>query len=407
SLSGPPLGSAIFPLRTAQTMSAIDFGSSTEVSPANGVIYTGSGQDSVEAVNALTGKTIWKTKTFNGDTAQPLVFSNVVVVSSGDPWMNFMSVQEWARKDKTTRLGASFQALHGFNPETGAELWTRYTRGSDMMTPAAYDGNLYWVNGSGSVWAINAQTGQDVAPFVQGFGHVALKLGGFNAVNAGAVVMTANNTPVLLAGTSNPAMLYGIDLNNDTVLWQQSLASLGVHGQNLSVCEVTPAVDTAKGLMIADVVVKTSAGQAQEVVYALNDATGRIVWQQAIGSGAVFDGFTGAVPMIHDGVVYVGNPLNKTYAALNVQTGAVLWSASVGVRVQGPGAAIGTQLLIAGGPNVLAVNAATGQITQTTTLGGDFLGDGPVVVGGTVYLGNSYGWVLARPVAQLLKAGSS
>ena len=51
---------------------------------ANGVIYIGSGDDSVYALNAATGAKLWSYHTGNQVFSSPTVANGVVYVGSGD-----------------------------------------------------------------------------------------------------------------------------------------------------------------------------------------------------------------------------------------------------------------------------------------------------------------------------------
>lgn len=107
--------------------------------------------------------------------------------------------------------------------------------------------------------------------------------------------------------------------------------------------------------------------------------------------------------MIHGHVVYVGTPVNSVYKAFDLESGHLLWTWHVpdaGPAGAGRGAATYYRgaLYISTGPAVYALDPRTGRVLGHDTLGGRFGIVNPVVVGGTIYLANSWDWVMAEPV---------
>ncbi len=110
--------------------------------------------------------------------------------------------------------------------------------------------------------------------------------------------------------------------------------------------------------------------------------------------------------MIHHGVVYVGTPVNSIYQAYDLKTGKLLWTWHVpdaGPAGAGRGAPTfyRRMLYISTGPNVYAVESSLGNQVGHEYLGGRFGIVDPVIVGGTMYLGNSWDWVMATPVSKV------
>jgi outer membrane protein assembly factor BamB len=118
-------------------------GSQSEVtsSPAvaNGVVYVGSGTYSypsyVFALNASTGALLWSYLTGNWVFSSPAVVNGVVYVGSYDG------------------------NVYALNATTGSLVWS-YTTGSDVEdSPAVADGVLYVGSDDHNVYALNAKTG--------------------------------------------------------------------------------------------------------------------------------------------------------------------------------------------------------------------------------------------------------
>ena len=107
------------------------------------------------------------------------------------------------------------------------------------------------------------------------------------------------------------------------------------------------------------------AGSADQRVYALDAITGNELWNFAT------DGAVNSTPAVVDGVVYVGSNDNHLYA-LDAATGAMLWSHDTGAWVQSTPAVSGGMVystaLIDGAPRVVALNASSGARVWTAQL---------------------------------------
>ncbi|WP_020375237.1 PQQ-binding-like beta-propeller repeat protein [Sulfobacillus thermosulfidooxidans] len=399
-LNSPPRDTAIFGPHVASEMTSLAFGVGSGVSPAQGIVYAGSSRYSVNALNATTGQLIWRFDTINANAGQPLVTPNAVIESSGDPWFNFAAVQDFAKNSPAVHIGASFQNIHALNPKTGREMWTFYTRGTDAMTPLYYQGTLYWVDGSGNVWAINAQNGTPVKPFVDSSGNPVLHLSGFNTQDSATMALTSQG-PIMVVGTSTPDVLYGINLDTAQILWKQTFSSTPLQYSGFAFA--TPVYDAVDHLVISDVLVNPHGNQATLEAFAVNPLTGHVVWSQTLGTGSVPDGFGGSTPVFDPQTdsVFFGNPLTHSEIGLNAVNGHILWNTRIGQDISAPGAVVSRHLIVAGGPDIFSLNPRTGRIQHTTVIGGDFLNNNPTIEGQTVYIGNAWGWVLALPLNEI------
>lgn len=402
-LNGTPRDVNLFGQSTATVMTRLGMGVGTGLSVANGMVYVGDGRYTIAAVNAQTGQVVWKFHTINNNFGQPLVTPNTVVVSSGDPWFNFSGVQQFATNSPLVHRGASFQALHGLDPQTGREKWTFYTRATDMMTPLYYNGNLYWVNGNGNVWAINADTGKPLSTFVNSQGNPILHITGYNTTDNANIYTARNGTPIMVVGIAKPGILYGINLNTDTIVWQQSLTGSSYTTTYTGFGDATPVVEQKDGIVVTDTLVNASSNLQTATLLAvgINAQTGAVEWTKSLGSGSIPDGFTASVPVYNNGTVYLSNPLNNTEAALNVKSGTIAWQMSAPGVGTAPGVLVGSNLIQPAGPNLLTFDAQSGKFVNTYTVGGDVSTNNPTVLGNTLYIGNGFGWAMAIPVSNV------
>ncbi len=403
SLDAPPLDEFIYGTEIATHMTHLAFGVGTGVSPANGILYVGSDRYTINALNALTGEPIWRFRTINANFGQPLVTADTVIVSGGDPWMNLGNTGRFRSNSPATVIGDSFPTVHGLDPKTGLEKWTFYSDGgTSAMTPLYHDGKLYWVNGEAKVWAINAETGEPVSPFMDPDGLPVLSLGGFNAISSANVYNEPGGPDLMVVGTAMPNRIWAIDLATAEVAWSYDLA--GVNTYVTGFATVSPTLEQNRGLVISTVLTDADplTNTVTVLAFALDGKTGAPVWTQALGTGSIPTGFTGPVPLIAKSSVYLHNPLTQTMTALNALTGAVKWQMPIstpeGKFSWGPGVVVGNKLIVPAGPDLYTFDAKTGAVLAQRRIGGSFTYNNPTVAGKTLYIGNSWGWVSAIPL---------
>ena len=406
-LDAPPRDAALYGPEIATHMTHLAFGVGSGVSVANGILYAGSDRYTINAINASTGELIWRHPTTNANFGQPLVTPETVVVGSGDPWMNLGGTGRFRSNSPSTAMGDRFQFMTGLDPWTGKEKWTVYSStGTSGMTPLYHEGNLYWVNGRGQVWAVNADNGKPVAPFMDEAGLPTLSLSGFNVLSSPNIFYQSDGSALMLVGTAMPNKISAIDLTTAQVVWTQTLEGFNTYVTGFAT--VSPAVQQQDGLIISSVLVDADVtnNNATVLAFALDANSGNIVWTQAIGSGVIPTGFVGPIPMLHKGKAYFSNPLSSTVAALDVQSGLTQWQTQVdtpaGKFSWGPGVVVEDKLIQALGPDLIAFDIKKGRVRNRLPVGGAFTYNNPVVVGETLYIGNSWGWVTALPLEEVI-----
>jgi outer membrane protein assembly factor BamB len=256
---------------------------------ANGVVYVGSDDSNVYALNASTGAKLWSFTTGSGVLSSPAVANGVVYVGSYDGNVYALNATTGAKlwsfatsypvysspavANGVVYVGSYLGYLYALNANTGAELWSWYNEGSSInVAPAVANGVVYVPDIYGCEDAVNATTGEDV-------GGICTK----GAVESSAAV--ANGVVYVASDDYN---LYAF--RGDTVLWTFG----GFAGEVFT----SPAV--ANGVVYV--------GSTFANVYALNASTGAVLWSFAT-SGAVYSS-----PAVANGVVYVGSDDFKLYA---------------------------------------------------------------------------------------------
>lgn len=404
-LADPPRDEAIFGTEVASHMTTLAFGVGSGLAPARGIIYTASDRYTVNALNGYTGQVIWRFRTINANFGQPIVTPKTVVTAAGDPWLNFSQVNKLAL-GKRFHVGASFSNLHGLDPLTGRERWTFYTIGTNAMTPLYDRGHLYWVSGSGHLWAIDADTGAPVAPFLDASGLPALPpLAGDNAHDS-ANIYRGEDADLMVVGTMDA--MYGVDLATGATVWTQAFPGFSPYGTGFA--GASPAVAQDHGLVVGTFIANAdpATGTATLEGFALDARNGTIVWIQNLGAGPTPTGFTAATPVLHEDTAYVLNPLNHTEAAVAVTTGTIRWQSTVpgdGRLSWGPGVVVGERVVQPAGSDLDTFDRDTGTLVNQVRIGGAFTFNNPTVLGQTLYIGNGWGWALALPLSSVLGSG--
>jgi outer membrane protein assembly factor BamB len=221
---------------------------------AGGVVYVGSDDGNVYALNASTGSVVWSYATVYPDEnysfgvdSSPAVVGNVVYVGAG-------------------------QNVTALNALTGALVWN-YTTGDIVeSSPAVAGGVVYVGSDDGNVYALNASTGARVWNCT---------LGSFvysSPAVAGGVVYVGSDDNVCAVNASTGALAWSY-ATGDYV-------------------ESSPAV-------VGNVVY---VGSYDGNVYALDTSTGTLEWTYTTGS------YVDSSPAVAGGVVYVGSEDDNVYA---------------------------------------------------------------------------------------------
>ncbi|WP_311044666.1 serine/threonine-protein kinase [Streptomyces sp. ID38640] len=265
----------------------------------DGVVYIGSDDKNVYALDAATGKRKWAFAADNRVRSSPAVADGGVYVGSADGSVYALDAatgnRQWtfdtgnsafdinttwvesspAVADKVVYVG-SFDYVSALDAATGDEKWAVRARGfgkdaSGFTSPAVVDGVVY-VGSDDHMHALDAATGDEKWAFVTG-GSVA----SWPAVVDGFVYVGSNKLFALAAATGDKKWAFHAD--------EPLLSS-------------SPAV--------VDGVVYV--GSDDKNVYALDAATGKKKWVYATGDKVR------SSPAVADGVVYVGSLDHNVYA---------------------------------------------------------------------------------------------
>ena len=334
--------------------------SNSPSSPAvvNGVVYIGSRDDNLYALNASTGVKLWSFTTGGEVIASPAVANGVVYIGS---------------YNQNTNDGT----MYALDARTGALLWTFDTGGNlfgvpVVFSPAVVNGVVYIgsTDNDDDVYALNASTGALLWRSAPG-----VFLESSPAV-ANGVVYIGSPLP---GNVHYPnGTVYALNASTGALLWSFT----PVYYYPLQeLFYSSPAV--ANGVVYINSRVSVN-GIATGYMYALNASTGAKLWSYTTG--------VGSTPAVANGVVYVGSADGNVYA-LSASTGAKLWSYATGSYVESsPAVANGVVYGSSDNGDVYALNASTGAKlwSYPTGCAGDCSGvlSSPTVVDGVLYVGS-------------------
>ena len=242
-----------------------------------GRLFLGTNHGLVLAVDASTGRVVWKRQFAGCVAASPAVGNGIV-------YLGFM--------DPPPCRGTAPSFLAALDTRTGRTLW-RFRAGVVETPPLLAGGRVYFGSWDHRVYAVDARTGRLAWSFTTG-----------DRVKGG--VAFAGGT--VFAG-SYDGRLYALDARSGRQRW----AAGGLGG-----LYATPSVAHGR------VFVGSTNGQ----VYAFATASGRLLWSTRTGS------FVYSPVALSGGSAYVGSYDHRFYA-LSQATGAVRWSFDAGAPISG------------------------------------------------------------------------
>jgi outer membrane protein assembly factor BamB len=295
-----------------------------------GVVYFGSEDDKVYALNATTGALVWSVPTGGAVLQSPAVVNGVVYVGSAD------------------------HRLYALDAGTGALRWS-----------VMVDANFATFDSTHPSGNVNAGT-----------------LGSSPSVAGGTVYVVSSGVPG--GPVYEPYFLYAYDAASGAVRWQTRM-NTGVCLSNYEICPwAAPTV--ANGMVYVN---NWSTGQAQS----FNATTGAIVWrvfftQTAYPPPAAQVGVTS--PTVVNGRVYAAvccatvlYPYTNVYA-LDAATGSTVWLGDPDGSILSS-AAVADRIYAPGYVAVTAVDPATGALVWSTGNNAHFFLSSPAVANGVVF----------------------
>lgn len=326
--------------KTNNTAWVYNVGDLIDTSPAvvNGIVYFGSNDNKVHAINATSGSQIWDfTGTDDFETSSPAVVNDILYIGSYDGY------------------------LYALNATNGSQIWysggTVGQLGGMLAAPIVVNGLVYQATMDGCVYSFNVTTGTWIGGTCADVGFESIY--------------------------SSPA--YGNELfyfgSYDNYVYAWDGLRLVVNTWNYATGDdvySSPTVDN--GIVYI--------GSKDKSVYALNTTNGNKIWNHALGD------IIWSSTALANGVLYVGDYDNKVYA-LYANNGSEKWTYTTGGVISSSPAVAGDIVYVGSyDNNVYALNTTNGNKIWNYATGDDVLSS-PAVVDGVMYVGSRDGKLYA------------
>lgn len=285
----------------------------------NGIVYVGSLDSSLYALNLATGKIQWKLPTAGAIRSSVCIFENRLFLLSSDGMLYQMD------KDSGRFYGA-FQTMNGFMGDPQHDYADYFN-----STPVIVDSTIYFGSGE-NIYAVS---------ITDGYLRWTYKTG--NLVHSTPAITKG----VLYAGSFD-GNLYAIDIKTGSLVWK---------------FKTTGKYSFPKGEVMGSPVVaggNVFVGARDYNLYAIDVRGGYSNWMKQFPFGW-------ALPItLNDSAIYVGTSDDRTLFAYNLRTSKELWTCNAGFNIFG-GCAIGGQTgyfgTLAG--KVHSVDLSSGKILWT------------------------------------------
>ena len=272
---------------------------------ADGVVYAGSDDRHLYALDAQTGDLLWSFETGDVIRSTPTVTAGAVYFGSNDNHVYALDTQtgellwsrdtgNWVQHSPVVSGGAVYvgaagdggHSIHALDATSGEQLWVAekpYLLNPESA-PTVAGGKVYGLSGFGEFYALDASTGEPLWSVEVSFGAESPP-----TVIEGVVYLTDVNTA------------YALDEASGELIWQYST-------------ERYPARDFPA--LVVDGVYYLSP---DDYLYALDTASGETVWSYQASSPI------DTAPIAANGLVFFGSEDGQFYA-LAAATGELSWS---------------------------------------------------------------------------------
>ncbi|WP_310918632.1 PQQ-binding-like beta-propeller repeat protein [Haloarcula saliterrae] len=280
--------------------------------------------------------------------------------------------------DGTAYVGTNSGTVYAVDADTGEREWAfDASAGAVTGSPAVDNGVVYAGSHDGTLYAIDADTGEEKWRFEQPSSWIY----GSPTVKGGSVYVAGLDATVYSVDTGSGALEWRFDGVDDSV------------GQPLgdSVSGPSVASDGSFGPVASSVTVVDNTvyvGTTEGTLHALDAWTGRQRWQFDDPEGPLFSS-----PTVHEDTVYVGSD-DETLYAVDATTGERDWSFNEpdGPVASSPTVHDDTVYVGSEDETLYAVGAANGTFewafSELPSEGPEDVFSSPTVAGGTVYVGS-------------------
>jgi outer membrane protein assembly factor BamB len=329
----------------------------------------------VIALDARTGKPIWRTQLHNIVMSTPVVVNGLVYVGSGG---NDMLTHPANMMQRLQYHGKAVWGVPGgdevvaLNLNDGTPRWRFRTVGEDMPSPVYDRGRIVFANGDWHAYALRADNGEQL--WQRDVGGVST-MASATLANGNVLVATCTD------GIRNSSML-ALKPETGDVVWQSPYGH----------CDAAPTVAGGK-IFTADVEPGSMKYVGRTVVAAVDSKTGKPVWTYRAGAQGMWTTLgsdEAAIAGTFDkGTYYQAAPLDDQLIAFDAATGKVRWS----LRTAGP---VKMSPVIKNGRVYVGdtvgmfyvIDSSSGKLLKIQPFKKPFTTSPPVIVGDTLFVVN-------------------
>jgi eukaryotic-like serine/threonine-protein kinase len=330
---------------------------------STGVVYFGSDDYNVYAVDARHGTKIWNFPTGGPVESSPAVVDGVVYIGSEDYNVYAVDARHgtkiWnfptggpvesspAVVDGVVYIGSEDYNVYAVNARHGTKIWNFPTGGPVESSPAVVDGVVYIGSQDGNVYALKADNGTKLW-----------------AVPTGGQI---DSSPTVSGGVAYIGSGDG------------SIYAIGAQGTKLPSFTTRGFVDSSPAIDNGTIY----AGSDDGYVYALSASNlADVIWTYDTGGPVQFSS-----PTVTNDIVYIGSHDYNVYA-LTADSGTKLWSFPTGGPVDSS-AAVAADVVYIGSDdkNLYALAAVDGKKLWSFPTSGHVFSS-PAVAAGMVYVGS-------------------
>ncbi|HEX8828461.1 MAG TPA: PQQ-binding-like beta-propeller repeat protein, partial [Xanthobacteraceae bacterium] len=292
-----------------ETTWRIETGGQISSSPTvgDGTLYIGNNNGQLYAVDPTNGHVRWTAKVINPLMSAPLIYNGSVIVGEGDPTSQGSSPSE------PIMVGQGPSYIIAFDQQTGKLRWQMPMRGSAMPTPAIIDGILVDHDGAGRITGLDPGTGHK---------HYQRDIGSMASMTA---ILPVGSGEFVTAGVGTNAV-WRLSAHDGSTIWRNSFpkgaSGIGdcppVSDGSRVFCDYVAPVDPDTATVVGN--------SALERVYAIDLSSGKRAWDTALEIGTLPERNEAAIPLLADGLLYLGSSMTPTMHALDTASGQVAWT---------------------------------------------------------------------------------
>ncbi|GEM_PF-1279567 len=274
---------------------------SAAADPVRGLVYIGSRDGTLMAIDDLHGEVVWETTLHGGVSAIP-----VLAVAEDEAEGGSVRLAKSTDKPDWMLVGTDDGTLIALDLETHEVVWRYHTSGLIREAPVVGEGVVHFVNSRDEVFTLDARTGEWVWQYAGEFQKDFTVFGRAGLAYLPPVDAAAGDSGTLYTGFADGKVV-ALDATSGAARWVESLAP--VRGNKLFVdVDTTPLIAADRGEIV---VANQSSG-----VFALAMEDGARRWNTPIRA-------VGSVVGSPSGVIVAASSLEGIFGL--EQDGRVRW----------------------------------------------------------------------------------